>query len=195
MELIVVTPPDYFEGEGRLFNQLFAEGLGLLHIRKPINDAGKFRELMMEIKPEYHPAISIHQHHELADEFSLRRLHYTEKHRQSVSPVELDELRGEGFCLSSSVHDLENLPDLDYVFFGPVFNSISKTGYESQLSADFAVPPHQTRIFAIGGVSAGRLAQLKQMNFDGAAVLGTLWHQQDSPLAEFKKLKKAINNL
>lgn len=195
MELIVVTPPDYFEGEGRLFNQFFAEGLGLLHIRKPINDREKFRKLMMEIKPEYYPAISIHQHHELADEFSLKRLHYTEQHRQSVSAVELDVLRRLGFCLSSSVHEPDNLPDLDYVFFGPVFNSISKTGYESKLNADFVLPPHQTKVFAIGGISAGKLAQLKQMNFDGAAVLGTIWHQQDSPLTAFKKLEEVINNL
>jgi len=33
------------------------------------------------------------------------------------------------------------------------------------------------------------------MNFDGAAVLGALWHREDSPLAEFKKIRKALIDL
>lgn len=195
MELIVVSPPDYFEGEGALINGLFAAGLDLLHLRKPEKNAGKFRELMMEIKPEYYPAISIHQHHDLAAEFNLKRLHFTEQHRKSLTSIELDELRGKGSHLSSSVHDIETLPhlqSLDYVFFGPVFDSISKTGYQSVVDKDFTLPPHQIRIMAIGGVKADLLLQLKNMNFDGAAVLGTIWHQSDTPLTAFEKLKNEI---
>lgn len=195
MELVVVTPPDYFEGEGQLINALFTAGLDLLHLRKPENDEEKFRKLMLAIRPEYYPAVSIHQHHELAEEFSVKRLHYTEQHRKLMGDACLDELRGQGFCLSSSVHDLEEVPDLDYVFYGPVFDSISKTGYNSVLDTDFVLPSHTVKIFAIGGVKAGRLEQLKAMNFDGAAVLGALWHREDSPLAEFKKIRKALIDL
>jgi thiamine-phosphate pyrophosphorylase len=201
MELTVVTPPDYFEGEGILINQFFAEGLDLLHIRKPKSDAAQFRKLMMEIKPEYYPAISIHQHHDLADEFSLKRLHYTELHRKSVKTAELDGLCSRGFCLSSSIHELDALKEtvklhfFDYVFFGPVFDSISKAGYQSILEPDFVLPPHPVRVFAIGGVRTDRLRQLKRMNFDGAAVLGSLWHQPHTPLTVLKKLKEAINEL
>ena len=154
MELIVVTPPEYFEGEAPLINELFAAGLHLLHLRKPDNDEAQFRKLLMDIRPEYHQAIAIHQHHELAEEFSLRRLHFTEQRRKLVGIAPLDELRGQGFCLSSSVHDLQELPDLDYVFYGPVFNSISKAGYNSVLEAGFVLPPHGVKIFGIGGVSA-----------------------------------------
>ncbi|WP_158796012.1 thiamine phosphate synthase [Pedobacter sp. L105] len=195
MELIVVTLPEYFEGEGPLINELFTAGLHLLHLRKPDNDEEQFRKLLMDIQPEYHPAIAIHQHHELAEEFSLRRLHFTEQHRKLMSIAKLDELRGQGFCLSSSVHHLEELPDLDYVFYGPVFNSISKAGYNTVLESGFVLPPHAEKIFAIGGVNAGRLKQLSAMNFDGAAVLGALWHQEGSPVAEFKKIKQALTDL
>ena len=198
MELIVVTPPDYFDREGELINQFFAAGIRLLHLRKPENDPLKFRKLMMEIDPANYPLISIHQHHELAAEFSLKRLHYTEQQRKGTSVTEIVRLAEEGFLLSSSVHELAVLPELDYlgyVFFGPVFNSISKAGYQSTLDADFVLPPHEVKVFAIGGVSADRLGELKRMGFAGAAVLGTIWHQDVTPLTAVKKLISAINEI
>ncbi|MET1054565.1 MAG: thiamine phosphate synthase [Pedobacter sp.] len=188
MELIVVTQPDYFECEAELINQFFAEGLRLLHIRKPDNDAVKFRSLMKGIDPEYYPLISIHQHHELAVEFGIRRLHFKEQQRRALSD--------DGFCLSSSVHDpaeLSKLNGFSYVFFGPVFNSISKTGYNTVLPDDFVLPDHLLKVFAIGGVEAGKLQQLQQMNFDGAAVLGSIW-LSDSPLKELRNLIKSTND-
>lgn len=194
----MVTLPDYFEGEGQLINALFAAGLELLHLRKPENSEQKFRKLMMEIKPEHYPAISIHQHHELAEEFSIRRLHFTGPHRMLMEDTDLDELHLQGFCLSSSIHDLDELQNLygfDYVFFGPVFNSISKIGYHSMVNDDFVLPPHAVNIFAIGGVEKDRLKKLKEMHFDGAAVLGTLWHMHLSPLLEFEKIRKAMLDL
>lgn len=198
MELIVVTPPAYFEGEGELINQFFAEGLNLLHIRKPGNDSAQFVELMEEIDPAFYPQLVIHQHHELATEFSLDRLHYPEHFRKLLTTDEIKALLDDGYKLSSSIHELSVLPDLnflEYVFFGPVFNSISKTGYQTVLAADFVVPAHELKVFAIGGVKESRLAELKRMNFDGAAVLGTLWHEQESPLKELKKLIKSIKEL
>lgn len=198
MELIVVTPPAYFVEEGALINQFFAEGLQLLHLRKPGSDAAQFRQLMNDIDPVYYPQVVIHQHHELADEFSLNRLHYPEHFRKLLTKDEIGQLINDGFKLSSSIHELSILPDLgylEYVFFGPVFNSISKKGYETKLAADFRLPPHELKVFAIGGVTALRLRQLQQMNFDGAAILGSLWHQQETPLSVFKKLVKTIKEL
>jgi thiamine-phosphate pyrophosphorylase len=194
MELIVVTRPDYFEGEAELINQLFADGLRLLHIRKPVNNVRQFRELMKGIHPDYYPLISIHQHHEFAGEFSIQRLHFKEHERKRQSADDLQQLSSAGFLLSSSVHDAAELSVLtvfDYVFFGPVFNSISKKDYNAVLAADFLLPAHKIRIFAIGGVEANKLKLIQQMNFDGAAVLGTLWHQQISPLAAWKDLLAA----
>jgi len=198
MELIVVTPPGYFEGEGALINAIFAAGLPLLHLRKPGNDLKQFRKLMNEIHPSNYPCIAIHQHHELAEEFMLKRLHFTGQARKEMLAGEGEELVKQGFVLSSSIHtlnDLAELANLDYVFFGPVFNSISKVGYQSALEADFVFPPHGIKVFAIGGVIADQLPALKRMNFDGAAVLGSVWQQDIPPLKAVKNLLSAINKI
>lgn len=198
MELVVVSKPDYFEEEGQLFNQFFDIGLQLLHLRKPGNERLRFVKLMEQIDPHYYPRIVIHQHHEMAAKFSLNRLHFPEAKRQKLSIAEIRALKEQGFLLSSSIHQLDLLPELkylEYVFFGPVFNSISKTGYHTALPVDFVLSPQITKVFAIGGIDAGKLNMVKGMNFDGAAVLGALWHQQETPVQELEKLIKSIKDV
>jgi thiamine-phosphate pyrophosphorylase len=195
MELTVVTPPEYFSGEGELINKFFACGLQSLHIRKPVSDLLKFNQLMKSIDPVNYPLTVIHQHHEIAPLFGIKRLHFTEQHRKETSSAARKGLLQEGYKLSSSVHEVEqldNLEDFAYVFFGPVFNSISKTGYSSVLKAGFVLPPHTTKIFAIGGVTAGTLIKLQPMGFDGAAVLGAIWLSAD-PLAAVLQLMQSLN--
>jgi thiamine-phosphate pyrophosphorylase len=191
MELIVVTLPDYFDGEAELINQLFTQGLRLLHIRKPVDHAVQFRALMKGIHPEYYPRISIHQHHELAAEFAIHRLHFKEQQRRELSFSAMEGLLSAGFTLSSSVHDLAEISHLegfDYVFFGPVFNSISKNGYHGVLADNFVLPAHKAQVFAIGGVQEDKMEQIQKMNFDGAAVLGSLWQNELPPVAALQNL-------
>jgi len=178
MDVFVVTRPDYFEGEAERINQLFRNGMQVLHIRKPGNDPAAFRQLMAEIEPVFYDRITVHQHHELAAAFSLIRLHYPEKKRPSAG--ELGEMKRAGFIVSTSIHDLNALKDCaayDYVFYGPVFNSISKPGYKSVLATDFTLPVRKDgpQLIAIGGVTLSKLQILKDMNFDGAALLGAVW--------------------
>ncbi|MET4140241.1 thiamine phosphate synthase [Pedobacter sp. UYP1] len=197
MELIAVTRPDYFQGEGELINGLFEAGLQLLHLRKPENNEAEFMRLMLEINPDYYRAISIHQHHELANRFSIRRLHYPEKLWKLTSQQKRTELVTEGFHLSRSVHEwalLEDTAFLDYVFFGPVFNSISKVGYQSIVDRDFSLSavPEGLKVFGIGGVTAALFQELRRMKFDGAVVLGALWNHPSGALKEFEKMLTSL---
>ncbi|MBB5634142.1 thiamine-phosphate pyrophosphorylase [Pedobacter cryoconitis] len=197
MELIAITRPDYFEGEGQLINAMFDAGLQLLHLRKPENDGMKFMRLMREINPFYYPAISIHQHHELADMFSVKRLHYPERLWKMTSGQKKTELFVNGFHLSRSIHEWGPPADtafLDYVFFGPVFNSISKAGYQSIVTKDFCLfdIPEGLKVFGLGGITIAQFDTLKHMKFDGAAVLGALWNYPLHTLTELKKMLKSI---
>ena len=198
MELIVVTPPTYFEAEGKLINDYFDAGLEVLHIRKPDQEHAQFASLMSTIRPEFYPRIAIHQHHNLAKEFGLQRLHFTEPQRKAQSPEKLRELGIAGYRLSSSVHQIDTfagLEEFSYVFFGPVFDSISKKGYKSKLKEGFVLPPHKQKVFAIGGAHAGRFKEINSMNFDGAAVLGSLWHMDVPPLRALTIMMNEIKSL
>ncbi|MGN0201467.1 MAG: thiamine phosphate synthase [Candidatus Cryptobacteroides sp.] len=179
MEIAVITLPDFFEGETGLVNELFSLGLGRLHLRKPGAGKEETAEWLGRIRPEYLPRIVLHDHHELAVEFNLGGIHLNG--RNPEAPSGMDRNR---FSVSKSCHSLqevrENLGCCDYLFLSPVFDSISKEGYGAAFSPaelERAAQENllQEKVYALGGICAEKLPEVRQMGFHGAAVLGWLW--------------------
>jgi thiamine-phosphate pyrophosphorylase len=197
MQLIVISHPDAIANEARLINQLFENGLTRFHLRKPGYDAGQIAGLLRQIDEQYHHYIVLHQHHVIAKEFDINRLHYTEQHRKTTDTDKLALLHHQGYILSTSVHEIATLQTLtwfDNAFLGPVFNSISKLGYRAKWPDSFSLDKQgiKLNIIALGGISLSNLSKVKAMNFDGAAVLGTIWNNPDLAISNFKNLKQGL---
>lgn len=195
MELIVISSPTAVANEGKIINTLFQAGLKCFHIRKPESDIQTVRQLLNEISPEYYVHISLHQFHEITPDYDIKKLHYTEASRIRLTEQKLRSKLDDSFILSTSIHDisiLQKLVNFDYVFYGPVFNSISKQGYRATLATDFKLKKINTKpnVIALGGIELSNLHHIKKMGFDGAAVLGTLWNYPDKVLSNFNELKK-----
>ena len=190
MELIAISHPEFIPNEAERINTLFRDGLVRLHIRKPHCNVADLNRLIGQIEPAFYSKIALHSHHELAEEFGITRLHFPEKLRQDTPEFMLEKLKDAGFKLSTSVHDLHELAQLsrsfDYTFFGPVFNSISKQGYQSVVQDGFYLKTEQKaiKVIAIGGIDHSNIDKIKKMNFDGAAMLGAIWH------SDFKKIER-----
>lgn len=203
-KLIVITPPDFFPGEGEIIRRLFQEGMERLHLRKPGSSKTAFVSLLKEIPEAYYPRIVLHDHFEIVSEKgsfpSLGGIHLN---RRNPAPPE-----GYTGDLSRSCHRFEEvkqclqspLPYLyKYVFLSPIFPSISKQGYGSGFSLA-ALREAATqgiigeRVVALGGLSPETLPQLKDLPFGGAAVLGSLWGKQpgSEPLNEIIKRYKQL---
>ena len=60
MKLIVITRPDFFEGEAEAINLLLANGLERLHLRKPHAKIGEIEALLQQLPAVYHDRISLH---------------------------------------------------------------------------------------------------------------------------------------
>ncbi|SHM02762.1 thiamine phosphate synthase [Mucilaginibacter sp. OK098] len=197
MELIIISNPIPVANEPMLINNLFMAGLKCFHLRKPESDIQSIKDLLNGIASRFYDRIALHQYHEIASEYGIKRLHYTEKAREVLSVEKWQNYLDEGFMLSTSVHDLSILPYLghfDYVFYGPVFNSISKPGHQSKLTGDFRLDKTNTKpqVIALGGVEVSNLRHIKRMGFDGAAVLGTLWNQPDKAISRFNQLQENL---
>lgn len=185
LELIIISSPTPVSNEAENINRLFEAGLGVFHLRKPNNDLESMHQLISHIDPKYHDRIAIHQHHDLAAEFGLKRLHFTENERNKTPISELIKIKERGMKISTSLHDISALNELshfDYTFFSPVFDSISKEGYKSSVSADFVLkkPKNSPEVIALGGIHLGNIDLVKSMNFDGAAVLGSIWNEEEN---------------
>ncbi|NVM65304.1 thiamine-phosphate pyrophosphorylase [Mucilaginibacter sp. SG538B] len=200
MELIVISAPDTVTDEAQIVNRLFGAGLQRFHLRKPGWDLDQCTNLITQIDQAYHHAIVCHQHHRLAKVFEMHYLHYPEKNRIKSDHLDLNIQLNQGYRLSTSVHDVSatsSLKHFEYTFLSPVFNSISKQGYQSMLPAGFCLDRNKSgpKIIALGGVDITNLNLLKKMNFDGAAVLGAIWQDPKQAVFNFISIKKQTEQL
>ena len=152
--VIVISNPKPVEQEHKIINALFDEGLSIFHLRKLDYTEKELHHLLMKIDKEHHSKVAFHQHHEMADQFGSKRLHYTEHDRKKYMQHVQEGEPGK-FILSTSVHHVgayATLPDVfQYCFLSPIFNSISKPDHLSLITPDFKLPPKsKIKIVALG---------------------------------------------
>ncbi|WP_301930754.1 thiamine phosphate synthase [Ferruginibacter sp.] len=195
--LVLISNSTAVVGETDIINVLFEEGLEILHMRKPGATVDEISSLIEKIDSKYHHQIALHQHHEIATGYGIKRLHFTEAGRKQMSEEALIRLKMANHILSTSIHQEEAYKDLPasfmYTFFGPVFNSISKQEYTSSMPADFLFPVKKnlSKVIAIGGIDVTNIQQVKQMQFNGAAILGAIWQKPGESIQQFKAIQKA----
>ena len=199
--MIVLSSPYAVADEIEIVHTLFEEGLDLLHIRKPDFSTLETAHFIHQIKPEYRNKLVLHNHHVLAEDFGINRIHFSEKERRFEvdNPARLSKP-----CRykSTSTHSIENFnslsPEFDYAFLSPVFKSISKEDYHPKTNLFEALKArknHRTKVIALGGISAKNIHKTLENGFDDVALLGSIWSNKN-PLKEFKScLKIALSHL
>ncbi|MFP9097952.1 thiamine phosphate synthase [Flavobacterium sp. RHBU_24] len=190
--MIVVSSQSPLNKEAATINAMFDNGLKLLHIRKPDATVKELRHLIAGIDLQNYHQLALNQHHEIASDYGIKRLHFKEVERLKQSERQLNSLKQNGYMLSTSVHSWESYealtPMFSYAFIGPVFNSISKEGYNAMKHIESGGNSTVKRI-AIGGISKENLDSKILKAFDGVAVLGSIWLSGE-PLKEFKLLQQ-----
>lgn len=183
MKSIVITLPGFFEGEGEKINSIIESGVDLVHIRKPGCDSSDFIKLLDSINPEYLAGhIVLQDCVYLAEEYEVYGVHLTRR-----GPICPTYHRGN---ISLSCHTLDEVRKykakrrVGYMFLSPIFDSISKTGYHSAFTPDTLAQASAEgtidgRVVALGGISIGRIAQIREYGFGGAALLGDVWKRKD----------------
>lgn len=192
MKLIVITTPQFFEGEAAAVISLFQNGLEILHLRKPGASAEEIAGFLQQLPKEYMPRIVTHEQFQAASAFGLRGIHLNGRNPQV--PV------GYAGHISCSCHSLEEVArrksDCDYLFLSPIYDSISKEGYSSAYSYDTLQKAQQagiidSKVMALGGIGLERLAEIKALGFGGAVLLGDIWQRTDEEfIPHFLQLKR-----
>jgi len=170
MRLIAITFPYFFEGEDAAICRLLDRGWERVHIRKPEADAASVATLIERIPGRYYPAITLHDHFELAERYGLGGIHLNR--RNPVAPA------GWQGVTSRSCHSLEEVVscrNLDYLTLSPIYDSISKPGYNSRFDIKTLKTVCLDNVYAMGGVTFSRLRELQDVGFAGAAMLSEAW--------------------
>lgn len=185
--MIVITNPSAIANEISSIDSLFKEGLSLLHIRKPNFSAIEMAHFIHQIKPEYRDRLVIHQHHDLAEDFGINRIHFSEKNRENSFSICSDQK-----IFSTSTHSIEDFNflenDFDYAFLSPVFISISKEDYHPKTNLFEALQSrtnHNIKVIALGGIDSKNIKETLENGFDDVALLGSIW-TNENPIKQFK---------
>lgn len=180
MRLIVISAPSHVKGEEKLVSGMVHAGLDTFHLRRPSWTSKQHREYLETYSADIRRRIVVHHAHELVQPSQLKvnmslvrtdqqrtigkhfavnffsRLqgyHFTVKSR----PV-LPFLAPEKHTASLSLHTLSELElplqGMEYAFLSPIFDSISKAGYNAAFepkSLQSAVQSARCPIIALGG--------------------------------------------
>jgi thiamine-phosphate pyrophosphorylase len=178
--IIVITPEQAIRNETEIINELFQEGLELLHVRKPLMDAAAMSNYMKNIDSGHHGQLVLHSHHILAEEFGTSRLHFKESERPDIPDYFFDE-----YIVSTSVHDISSFNTLDarweYALISPVFPSISKQGYGNgtTILESIRKRDNDSGLVALGGINQYNIDRVFSEDVDGAALLGAVWESEE----------------
>lgn len=196
---MVLTYPEKVPNEAAILNRFFEDGLELLHLRKPDWSKAEVVELVDQIDPTYHYRIVFHQHHELADTYRSLKVHFSGKERRLEDVESYRKMREQGYWLSTSVHQQEEIMGWDAyfnsMFYSPVFDSISKPGHAGKLEQMTPLPETVSQIVALGGIGEAQLVTIAAKGFDAAAILGALWQKPEKAVALFQSMQKTCQQL
>ena len=194
--IIVITRPDFFEGEAAKIAQLLQSGRAdLIHIRKPplpLADSARGLELaelaelaglerlerlIQALPGRLYGRLVLHDGHQLAIKYGLRGVHLNSRNPEPPA--------GWSGAVSISCHTLSELSECRrkpyaYMSLSPIFDSISKRGYRSAFSADDIAAARSQglideRVMALGGITFDRISEVTKMGFGGAMILGDAW--------------------
>ena len=175
MKLIAITKPYCENDEAAFIRRLFESGFDIVHLRKPDADINYCRVLLEKLTEDERKKIIVHDYHILYEEYSLKGIHIN----KNITTLP------EGYqgFKTRSCHSLEEVKmyknDFDYVFLSPIFDSISKVGYKSAFDEKVLWKASEQgiideKVVALGGVTFDKLPFLKELNFGGAAMMGSL---------------------
>jgi len=136
MKLVLISPEHDDPRETEVLGALLAAGLERYHVRKPHWPAAQLEAWLRTLPTEWRPRLVLHQHHELIATLGLGGYHW----RDEKGPQRAESVLGtsRSTFTSRSCHDFITLRaalgHCDSVFFGPVFPSISKPGYTTEVT-------------------------------------------------------------
>lgn len=157
---VVITRPDFWQGEAEAITLLFEAGLQRLHLRKPDAHAKDIESLLAAIPTCYHARIVV------------------------------GKMTTATTCSCHSIAELAQKKTnsaYEYLTLSPIYDSISKQGYAAAFSHAELQAAHEAgiideRVLAMGGITRENISQVMQYGFGGVAVLGDAWQTQTLPI-------------
>lgn len=176
MRIIAITLPHAIDNEVATIRRLLAGGIDVIHLRKPEAGVEYCRHIVGQLSPAQRSKIVIHDYYELYADYALRGVHLN----RNITHLP-DSYHG---SRTRSCHTFEEVvrykDECNYLFLSPIFDSISKSGYQSGFTHDELLEAAREgiideRVIALGGVTPNKITYLESLHFGGVAMSGALF--------------------
>lgn len=195
LRIAVISSPNFQNGEPKIVTDLLESGLEKFHLRKPDHSVAKLAKFLDAVPEPQLKKIIVHRAPELVKDYPVGGYHHTSN----------ESLKFFRCSRSRSLHKLKELsnlqPELSYVFFGPVYHSISKVGYKAKIPladirknlAKLSRKSKRPLVYAIGGIRRNKIGYIMDTGFDGVALLGSIWGKPN-PVHAFKEFASTVDS-
>lgn len=187
--LLVVTPAQTVVREQGMVRDLFEAGLSGLHLRKPGFSSDAIKTYLDFFTETERKKIVVHGADSRLISEGIAGLHCPFSELKSgTTPAG---------TVSTSIHNWKEYaalpPEIAYAFMGPVYNSISKSGYRQNRLAWNLPVRRPVPVIALGGIHERNAARVLDAGFSGAALLGSIWQQPEHAVVIFGAVRKQLS--
>ncbi|MCM1483124.1 MAG: thiamine phosphate synthase [Muribaculaceae bacterium] len=167
---IAFTPYYPHENEVDAIIAILDHGWDRIHLRHPDADENSIRNIIERIPGSFHPRIKLHSHFHLACEYGLGGIHLNARNPDMPAGY-----NGAWSCSCHNISDISHHTEAEYATLSPIFDSISKSGYNAAFTPNELDGIRQIsspRVIALGGITPEKAELVAQYGFAGYAVLG-----------------------
>lgn len=188
--MIIITPPDLEQIERDQYDleKILGGACHLLHVRFPGASEACYRQFLDSLEPAYHRQIILCDHYSLLSEYDVAGIYLPYRRVGEWSSIALAPHQTIAVG-AHAIRELEELPFTpDYALLSPLFDSISKKGYQGNpalLSCREAVRALPYPVYALGGITPDKVEQVADAGYSGVAVLGDIWAQPQGTIADY----------
>jgi thiamine-phosphate pyrophosphorylase len=197
----IITHSTYLPEETHYWQQLLAEGADSILLRKPGWTITDYEQLLQKTAVSCYHRIMIAGHPFLCEKYGLQGMHFSEEAGHLLTEEALYRYQRHGRRLSTSVHSIAALQAApahwDQLLLAPVFDSISKPGHHGIFNAGFELSKgsYKGQVLALGGIDHTTAIKARNMQFDGIALLGTIWQEPAAAISRFCRIRDIWNKI
>ncbi len=180
--MIVITPPErqYVEDVARDIIDVVRSCICKVHLRIPGASETDFRKILDSLEPAYHQHIVLCDHYALLAEYDVAGVYLPYRRVAEWRDIPLAPHQ----TIAVGAHSIQELLELpftpDYALLSPLFDSISKEGYQGNpalLSCREELLKLHYPVYALGGITTEQQETVAKAGYAGVAVLGDIWSQ------------------
>lgn len=188
---IAITPHNIIPNEAQYIICILEHNWDYIHLRHPNASLTEIKQIIEQIPQRYHCRIKLHGHFELTNEFNLGGIHLN--NRCHIIP---SSYNGKLTKSCHTIQEVNNIfSDFEYVTLSPIFDSISKNGYNSTFDEKQLASITAPNVIALGGITPIEITKIQKLNFAGFATLGYLFDNLHDIQSLENRLNKFYNQL